>query len=87
MLETVEVDWYGGQRGTLRVFAHTALWHTPGLPPVEIRLVIVCDPEGQLRTEALFCTYLRETPEQILAWVVMRGRSRSPLRRPEAMWG
>jgi hypothetical protein len=70
--ETVEVDWYGGQSKHLWVFSHTALWHTPGLPPVEIRFVIVCDPEGQLRMQAFFSTDLQATPGQILAWVVMR---------------
>jgi hypothetical protein len=70
--ETVEVDWYGGQRKALWVFSHTALWHTPGLPPVEIRYVLVCDPQGKLRMEAFFCTDLQATPVQILAWAVMR---------------
>ena len=70
--EAVEVDWYGGQRKALWVFSHTALWHTPGLPPVEIRYVLVCDPQGKLRMEAFFCTDLQATPGQILAWVVMR---------------
>jgi hypothetical protein len=70
--ETVTVDWYRGHRKTLWVFSHTGLWHTPGLPPVEIRFVIVCDPEGQVRMEAFFCTDLQATPVQILAWVVMR---------------
>ncbi len=70
--ETVEVTWYGGQRKQLWVFSHTALWYTTGLPPVEIRYVLVADPEGKLRMEAFFCTDLQATPEQILAWVVMR---------------
>jgi hypothetical protein len=70
--ETLEVDWYGGQRKKLWVFSHTALWHTPRLPPVELRFVIVGDPEGKLRMEAFFCTDLQATPVQILAWVVMR---------------
>jgi DDE superfamily endonuclease len=70
--ETVEVDWYGGQRKTLWVFSHTALWYTPGLPPVDIRDVLVADPEGQRRMEAFFCTELRATPVEILQWVVMR---------------
>jgi hypothetical protein len=70
--ETVEVDWYGGQRKTLWVFSRTALWYTPGLPPVDIRSVLVCDPEGKLRMEAFFCTDLQATPVQILRWVVMR---------------
>jgi DDE superfamily endonuclease len=70
--ETVEVDWYGGQRKELWVFSRTALWYTPGLPPVAIRYVLVCDPEGKLRMEAFFCTDLQATPVEILQWVVMR---------------
>jgi DDE superfamily endonuclease len=70
--ETVEVDWYGGRRKKLWVFSHTALWHTRGLPPVDIRFVLVGDPEGKLRMEAFFCTDLQATPGQILEWVVMR---------------
>jgi hypothetical protein len=70
--EDVEVDWYGGQRKKLWVFSRTALWYTPCLPPVAIRDVLVADPEGKLRMEAFFCTDLQATPEQILAWVVMR---------------
>jgi DDE superfamily endonuclease len=70
--ETVEVDWYSGQRKALWVFSHTALWYTPGLPPVDIRYVLVADPEGKLRMEAFFCTDLRATPVDILQWVVMR---------------
>jgi hypothetical protein len=70
--ETVAVDWYGGQRKELWVFSRTALWYTPGLPPVAIRFVLVCDPEGKLRMEAFFCTDLQATPVEILQWVVMR---------------
>jgi hypothetical protein len=70
--ETVTIDWYRGPRKTLWVFSHPGLWHTPGLPPVKLRLVIVCDPEGKLRLEAFFCTDLQATPGQILTWVVMR---------------
>jgi len=70
--EAVEVEWYGGQLKTLWVFSRTALWSTPKLPPVAIRVVIVCDPEGKLRMEAFLCTDLQATPVQILQWVVMR---------------
>jgi hypothetical protein len=70
--ETVDVDWYGGKRKQLWVFSRTALWYTPKLPPVAIRFVLVCDPEGKLRLEAFFCTDLHTTPDQILQWVVMR---------------
>lgn len=70
--EDVEVVWYGGQRKKLWVFSHTALWYTRGVPPVDTRYVLVCDPEGELRMEAFFCTDLQATPVQILQWVVMR---------------
>jgi hypothetical protein len=70
--ESVAVDWYGGQRKKLGGFSRTALWYTPGLPPVDIRYVLVCDPEGKPRLDAFCCTDLRATAEQILAWVVMR---------------
>jgi hypothetical protein len=70
--ETVEVDWYRGERKQLWVFSRTALWYTPRLPPVAIRYVLVADPEGKLRMEAFFCTDLKATPVQILQWVVMR---------------
>jgi DDE superfamily endonuclease len=70
--EDIEVAWYGGQRKQLWVFSHTALWYTPGLPPVDIRYVLVADPEGKLRMEAFFCTDLEATPAHILEWVVMR---------------
>jgi DDE superfamily endonuclease len=70
--ETVEVDWYKGERKTLWVFSRTALWYTPCQPPVAIRYVLVADPEGKLRMEAFFCTDLEATPVEILPWVVMR---------------
>jgi hypothetical protein len=70
--ETVAVDWYGGQRKELWVFSRTALWYTPGLPPVAMRYVRVGDPKGKLRMEAFCCTDLHATPVEILPWVVMR---------------
>ena len=70
--ETVEVDWYRGERKTLWIFSRTALWYTPGVPPVAIRYVMVADPEGKPRMEAFFCTDLQATPVDILQWVVMR---------------
>jgi hypothetical protein len=70
--ETVDVDWYGGQRKPLWVFSRTALWYTPGLPPVDIRYVLVYDLMGKRRIEAFFCTDVQATPVEILQWVVMR---------------
>lgn len=70
--EEVEVDWYGGTRKTVRVLSRTALWHRQGKAPVAVRWVLVRDPDGRCRDEAFFCTQLSATPEQIVAWFVMR---------------
>lgn len=70
--QEIETLWYGGKRKQLLIFSRTALWYTPGWAPVEIRYVLVRDPEGELRDEAFFCTDPQATPEQILHWVIMR---------------
>jgi DDE superfamily endonuclease len=70
--ETVTVAWSRGPRQTLGGVSHTGLWHTPGLPPVEMRFVIGCDPEGKRRMAAFFCPDRQATPGHILAWVVRR---------------
>jgi DDE superfamily endonuclease len=69
---TVEVAWDGGQRQPRWGFSHPALGSTPRLPPVAIRSVLVCDPEGKRRLEAFFCTDLEATPVHIREWVSMR---------------
>lgn len=70
--ESVEVAWYGGGRKTLEVLSRVGLWHARGLDPVEIRYLVVRDPEGEVREAAYFCTDVGETPQQILGWVVQR---------------
>ena len=64
--------WYGGQRKIVGVFSCTTLWYTPGLPPLAIRFVLVCNPEGKRRKDAFFCTEVRATPSQMLQWVIRR---------------
>jgi len=67
-----EIDWYGGEKKQMLIFTRTALWYTPGYPPVEIRYVITRDPEGKLRDEVFACTDLNASPTQIIEWFVMR---------------
>ena len=85
--ETVTVDWYRGQRQTLWVFSHTALWHTPGLPPVE-RCVWSSSaiPRGSCvwqRSAVPTCRRPRCTSWRGSSGA---GRSRSPVRKPEPRW-
>jgi hypothetical protein len=70
--ETVIVDGSRGPRTTLGMFSPPGLWHMPGVPPGERRLVIGCEPAGPLRMAACFCTDLPATPVHILTWVVLR---------------
>jgi hypothetical protein len=69
---TITIDWYRSERRTLDIATGTALWYTPGQDPLPLRWVLVRDPLGKLLPAAFFATDLTTTPEQILAWVVMR---------------
>ncbi len=69
---TRTIDWYHGAMRTLDIATGTALWHTSGQDPLPLRWVLVRDPLGKLLPAAFFATDLTVTPEQILAWVVMR---------------
>ena len=69
---TMTIDWYRGERRTLDIATGTALWYTPGQDPLPLRWVLVRDPLGKLLPAAFFATDLDATPEQILAWVIMR---------------
>jgi len=67
-----EIDGYGGKKKAMWLFAHEALWYTPGWDPLPIRFVMVRDPEGKLRDEVFFCTDQDADPVQIINGVVMR---------------
>jgi hypothetical protein len=69
---TLTIDWYRGERRTLDIATGMALWYTPGQDPLPLRWVLVRDPLGELLPAAFFATDLAATPEQILAWVIMR---------------
>jgi hypothetical protein len=68
---TVE-DWYSSGERTVEVVSATAVWYSTGLPPVPIRWVVVRDPQGEFTTQALLCTDLGASPEQVLRWFVLR---------------
>ncbi len=71
--QTVTVaDWYGKGERTGALTTGTAVWYHSGLPPVPIRWVLIRDPQGRFATQALLCTDLSVTPEQIIAWFVRR---------------
>jgi hypothetical protein len=69
---TTIANWYGSGERTVEVSSETAVWYSTGLPAVPVRWVLVRDPEGKFKAQALLCTDLDADPEQIVRWFVMR---------------
>jgi hypothetical protein len=65
-------NWYGEGRREVEIVSATAVWYHSGMPPLPIRWVLIRDPMGKFKSQALLCTDLNEKPEQILKWFVMR---------------
>jgi hypothetical protein len=65
-------NWYGSEDRTVEIASQTAVWYSTGLFAVPIRWVLVRDPEGRFKTQALLCTDLDADPQKILSWFVMR---------------
>ena len=54
--------WYGEPDRLVEVLSQTAVWYSTGFPPVPIRWVLIRDPHGTFRTQALLCTDLDAEP-------------------------
>lgn len=67
-------DWYGQGRKVVEIVSDTAVWFHNGLPPLPIRWVLIRDPKGSFKAQALLCTDLATHPAQIVKWFVMRWR-------------
>jgi hypothetical protein len=65
-------NWYGEGRREVEITSATAVWYHNGMPPLPIRWVLIRDPKGKFKTQALLCTDLTVKAEQILKWFVMR---------------
>jgi len=65
-------NWYGSEDRTVEIASQTAVWYSTGLFAVPIRWVLVRDPRGEFKTQALLCTDLDADPQKILSWFVMR---------------
>jgi hypothetical protein len=67
-------DWYGEGLRKVEIVSATAVWYHNGMPPLPIRWVLVRDPKGRFKPQALLCTDLTVKPEQILKWFILRWR-------------
>jgi len=65
-------QWYGEKKRTIEITSNTAVWYHTGQPPLPIRWVIVRDPKQIFKTQALLCTDLSVSAEQIIHWFVRR---------------
>lgn len=65
-------QWYGEVKRTIEFTSATAVWFHCGQPPLPIRWVIVRDPLGRCKTQALLCTDLNTTPLQVIEWFIQR---------------
>lgn len=66
------VAWYDGTTRTLEITSQTAVWYHSGKAPVPLRWVLIRDPLGELRPQALLSTDLTVAPIQIIEWFVLR---------------
>ena len=71
---TTIANWYGSEERTVEVASATAVWYSTGLFAVPIRWVLVRDPQGEFKTQALLCTDLDADPRKVVSWFAMRWR-------------
>ncbi|MGB8644988.1 MAG: transposase [Anaerolineae bacterium] len=73
MWTTVRInDWYGESQRTVELTSGTAVWYHSGLPVLPIRWVLIRDPKGRFKPQALLCTDLASKPKQIVEWFIQR---------------
>jgi hypothetical protein len=65
-------NWYGEGRRHVEIVSNTALWYHSGQPPLAIRWVLIRDPKGKFKTQALLSTDPSVTPMQMIKWFVLR---------------
>jgi hypothetical protein len=65
-------EWYGEKQREVEIASHTAIWYHSGKPPLSIRWVLIRDPKKKFKSQALLCTNLETSPEQIIKWFVRR---------------
>src|ERR687898_742128 len=65
-------NWYPSSERMVEIASNTAVWYSTGLFAVPLRWVLVRDPKGKFKPQALLCTDLKADPKKILSWFVMR---------------
>lgn len=68
----VIAGWYGEADRRVEVATGIAVWSHPGRPVVPLRWLLVRDPTGTFKPQALLCTDHDACPTDILSWFVRR---------------
>jgi len=79
--------WYGEGRRQIEIASDTAVWYHPGLPLLPIRWVLIRDPKGRFKSQALLCTDPKADPKQMVEWFVMRWQLEVTLQEARAHLG
>jgi hypothetical protein len=66
------LNWYGQGDRDVEISSQTAVWYHKGIQPVNIRWVLIRDPAGKFKSQALLCTDVTLEPTLILEWFVLR---------------
>ena len=78
-------DWYGEGQRIVEIVSDTAVWYHSGQPPLPIRWVLIRDPKGKFKTQALLCTDLNidaRSDHQVVCLALAIGSH--PARSPRA---
>jgi hypothetical protein len=71
--QTVTVpNWYGQRDRDVEIVSNTAVWYHTGKPAVPIRWVLIRDPLGKFKTQAVLSTNPALSALQILLWFIRR---------------
>ncbi len=65
-------NWYGEHRRSIEIVSDTAVWFHSGKPPLPMRWVLLRDPKGRFKPQALLCTDENVKPKQIVEWFIQR---------------
>ncbi len=80
-------NWYGEGRRQIDIASDTAVWYHSGLPALPIRWVLIRDPKGKFKSQALLCTDMKANPKQIVEWFVLRWQLEVTLQEARAHLG
>lgn len=65
-------NWYGEGQRVIEICSDIAVWYHSGQPTVLLRWVLIRDPKGKFKSQALLCTDPSVSPAQIVQWFILR---------------